>query len=109
MILCTNLSLVCLGVLITYGMRTTGSTSNALMIIHKQHFAKPGKSPENRLGQPPKISKWASHSLIPLCTRVMTISKILNLHLTKDAPTYMECIFEEKLKIIQEMVDREAG
>ena len=37
----------------------------------------------------------------------MTIWKILNLLLTKDAPTYMECIFEEKLKIIQEMVDRE--
>ena len=24
-------------------------------------------------------------------------------------PTYMECIFEEKQEIVQEMVDREAG
>ena len=44
--------------------------------------------------------------------RVMTILKkfeFFNLHLTKDAPTYMECIFEEKPEIVQEMVDREAG
>ena len=43
----------------------------------------------------------------------MTTFKIffefLNLHLTKDAPTYMESIFEEKQEIVQEMVDREAG
>ena len=50
------------GVLITYGMRTS-STSNAFMIIHKQPFAKPGKSPENRLGQPPKNFEMASHTL----------------------------------------------
>ena len=35
--------------------------------------------------------------------------EFFNLHLTKDALTYMECIFEEKLKILQEMVDQEAG
>ena len=42
----------------------------------------------------------------------MTILKkieFFNLHLTKDAPTYMECIFEEKMETVQEIVNREAG
>ena len=39
-------------------------------------------------------------------SRVMTIC---NLHLRGDGPTYMECNYEEKMEIIQEMVDREAG
>ena len=34
---------------------------------------------------------------------------VCNLHLRGDGPTYMECIFEEKMEIVQEMVDREAG
>ena len=39
----------------------------------------------------------------------MTIFEFRNLHLMRDARTYMDCIFEEKTKIELEMVDREAG
>ena len=35
--------------------------------------------------------------------------EFFNLHLTKDAHTYIEHIFKEKMEIVQEMVDRKAG
>ena len=39
----------------------------------------------------------------------LTIFEFRNLHLMRDARTYMDCIFEEKMEIDLKMVDREAG